>query len=75
MCLLTGAKAPDYSTIARFRTGFLAAACKDLSCKMVRHLASLGELSQETVFIDGTKLEACASKYTFVWHKSVGKWK
>ena len=33
-----------------------------------------GELFRETVFIDGTKLEACANKYTFVWKKSVGKW-
>jgi transposase len=41
---------------------------------MIRRLAALGELSKETVFIDGTKLEACASKYTFVWKKSVGKW-
>ena len=35
----------------------------------------MNELSKETVFIDGTKLEACANKYTFVWKKSVGKWK
>lgn len=41
---------------------------------MVRKLASMKELSMETVFIDGTKLEACANKYTFVWKKSVGKW-
>jgi transposase len=34
----------------------------------------MGELSLETVFIDGTKLEACANKYTFVWKKSVGRW-
>lgn len=34
----------------------------------------MGELGKETVFIDGTKLEACANKYTFVWKKSVGKW-
>ena len=34
----------------------------------------MGELSKETIFIDGTKLEACANKYTFVWKKSVGKW-
>lgn len=34
----------------------------------------MNELSKETVFIDGTKLEACANKYTFVWKKSVGKW-
>ena len=32
------------------------------------------ELSKETVFIDGTKIEAASNKYTFVWKKSVGKW-
>ena len=41
---------------------------------MIRRLEESGELSKETVFIDGTKLEACANKYTFVWKKSVGKW-
>ncbi len=74
MWLLAGQKAPDHSTIARFRTGFLADACEDLFFQMVRRLAAMGELSKETVFIDGTKLEACANKYTFVWKKSVGKW-
>ena len=74
MWLLAGQKAPDHSTIARFRTGFLANACEDLFYQMVRKLASMKELSMETVFIDGTKLEACANKYTFVWKKSVGKW-
>ncbi len=74
MWLLAGHKAPDHSTIARFRTGFLAEACEDLFYQMVRRLATMGELSKETVFIDGTKLEACANKYTFVWKKSVGKW-
>ncbi len=41
---------------------------------MVRRLNQMGELSKETIFTDGTKLEACANKYTFVWKKSVGKW-
>ena len=71
---LAGQKAPDHSTIARFRTGFLANACEDLFYQMIRRLADMEELSKETVFIDGTKLEACANKYTFVWRKSVGKW-
>ena len=71
--LLAGQKAPDHSTIARFRTGFLADACEDLFYQMVNNLSRAGELSKETVFIDGTKLEACANKYTFVWKKSVGK--
>ena len=74
MWLLAGQKAPDHSTIARFRTGFLALACEDLFYQLVRLLMSMGEVSGETVFIDGTKLEACANKYTFVWKKSVGKW-
>ena len=74
MWLLAGQKAPDHSTTARFRTGFLADACETLFYQMVRRLEDAGELSKETVFIDGTKLEACANKYTFVWKKSVGKW-
>lgn len=74
MWLLAGHKAPDHSTIARFRTGFLADACEELFYQMVRRFAAMGELSKETVFIDGTKLEACANKYTFVWKKSAGKW-
>ena len=74
MWLLSGQKAPDHSTVARFRTGFLADACEDLFYQMVRRLEDAGELSKETVFIDGTKLEACGNKYTFVWKKSVGKW-
>ena len=32
-----------------------------------------GEISGETIFIDGTKIEASANKYTFVWKKAVTK--
>ena len=42
---------------------------------MVHRLERVGELSKETVFLDGTKLEACANKYTFVWKKSLGNGK
>ena len=74
MWLLAGQKAPDQCTIARFRSGALETACEDLFYQMVKRLADAGELSIETVFIDGTKIESCANKYTFVWKKSVGKW-
>ena len=40
---------------------------------MSNALFDLGEISGETIFIDGTKIEACANKYTFVWKKSVTK--
>lgn len=36
MWLLAGQKAPDHSTIARFRTGFLADACESLFYQMVK---------------------------------------
>ena len=74
MWLLVGQKAPDHSTIARFCTGFLAGACENLFYQMVKRLSQAGKLSKKMVFLDGTKLEACANKYTFVWKKSVGKW-
>ena len=72
--LLAGYKAPDHSTIARFRVGFLGYACENLFYQMVSRLFNAGELSKETVFIDGTKLEACANKYTYVWKRAVSKW-
>ncbi len=39
----------------------------------VRYLEAQGETDHETVFIDGTKLESRAGRYTFVWRKSVEK--
>ena len=30
-----------------------------------------GELSADTLFIDGTKIESFANKYKFVWKKAV----
>lgn len=73
MWLLAGQKALDHSTIARFRTRFLADVCENLFYQIVRRLEESGKLSKETVFIDGTKLETCANKYTFVRKKSVKK--
>lgn len=73
MYLLQGAPAPDYSTIARFRSIHFAPVAEKIMAKMTNFLAENGELSLENLFIDGTKLEAAANKYTFVWKKSVTK--
>ena len=71
--LLAGAKAPDHSTIARFRTTFLKTACEDLFYQLGRILLKTGEGSGENLFVDGTKIESRANKYTFVWRKAVAK--
>ncbi|PRR78301.1 Transposase DDE domain protein [Clostridium liquoris] len=40
---------------------------------MTIFLYDIGEISGDSIFIDGTKMEACANKYTFVWKKAVSK--
>ncbi|MBR5163113.1 MAG: IS1182 family transposase [Schwartzia sp.] len=73
MYLLEGKPAPDHAKVARFRRLHLAPCMKETFAEMTALLASMGELSEEQLFIDGTKIESCANKYTFVWKKSVTK--
>lgn len=73
MFLLEGAPAPDHATFARFRSIHFAPCAKHILAEMSNALFELGEISGETIFIDGTKIEACANKYTFVWKKAVTK--
>ena len=71
--LLEDRKAPDHSTLARFRTGRCKEAVEDLFYQFVRKLEEAGETDHKAVFLDGTKLESRAGRYTFVWRKSVEK--
>jgi len=73
MYLLERESAPDHSTIARFRSGRLGEAIESLFMQLVAQLKDAGELSLLNVFVDGTKEEANAGRYTFVWKKSIGK--
>jgi transposase len=73
MWLLQGEPVPDYSTFARFRTGRTKEAVEDLFYQFVRRLEALGETEHDEVFIDGTKLESRANRYTFVWRKTTEK--
>ena len=75
MYLLEGRPAPDHNTIARFRRDHLPYAVEDLLKQMVKLLVDCGEISFEesAVFIDGTKIEANANRYSFVWKTAVTK--
>ena len=73
MFLLEGHKAPDHATLARFRSLHFAPCSKRILAEISNMLFDMGEISGETIFIDGTKIEACANKYTFVWKKAVTK--
>ena len=73
MYLLEGLPAPDHATVARFISIHLSACAKELMAKTDGILLDIGEISGENIFIDGTKIESAANKYTFVWKKTVTK--
>lgn len=72
--LLNGAKAPNYHAICRFRKQHLRNCAEEMFNQLVKHLANIGEICFEHLFVDGTKIEANANKYSFVWKKSVSKY-
>lgn len=73
MFLLEGAPAPDHATLARFRSIHFAPCCQKILAEVTQYLQDIGEISGDAIFIDGTKIEACANKYTFVWKKAITK--
>ena len=70
---LAGGNKPDFRTINRFRSSRLKKTLEQVFSAMVEVLLEAGLISLEDCFVDGTKVEANANKYTFVWKKSVQK--
>jgi transposase len=73
MYLLEGKPAPDHATIARFISLHLSQCSKKTLAEVTGLLKDYGEISGEHLFIDGTKIESAANRYTFVWKKAVTK--
>lgn len=66
---------PTYRTINRFRVNpavqeLLRQCFVQFRCQLVQE----GLIEDEAIFIDGTKIEANANRFTFVWHKSIEKY-
>ena len=72
MWLLGDEPVPDHSTIMRFKQR-CAEEIEDLFYQHVRLLEKQGETDHEVVFVDGTKLESRAGRYTFCWRGTVEK--
>lgn len=71
--LLQGQKAPEHNTIARFRSERLSDCIENLFNQLIAKLGEMNEIKYENIFIDGTKIEANANRYTFVWKKAIKK--
>ena len=72
--LLDGVPAPSHFEIARFRSKRLAECADEIFNQLVTMLHEMGEIEYEHLFVDGTKIEANANKYSFVWKKSTNKY-
>jgi transposase len=73
MWLLNGKKAPDSATFARFQNERLVEVMEDLFYQLINKLAQMNEVKFANIFVDGTKIEANANRYTFVWKKVIEK--
>ena len=72
MYLLRNQKAPDHNTINRYRKR-LSIVIEELLSELVMKLYESGEIDFENLMIDGTKIEANANRYSFVWKGSIEK--
>lgn len=67
---LSGGNTPDFRTINRFRSD-MKDVIEDVFYEVVRFLLQHGYIRLDNYFLDGTKIEANAGRYTFVWNKAV----
>lgn len=72
---LSAMSRPDHNTINRFRSERLKGEIKAIFTQIVLLLEKEGLVSLETTFVDGTKIEANANRYTFVWGRAIKKHK
>lgn len=70
---LTGFQKPDFRTINKFRSEKLKNSIEEIFVAAVKLLNRKGYVSLEKYFVDGTKIESAANRYTFVWKKAVEK--
>jgi transposase len=70
MWLLEWHRVPDHNMIARFIN---AVDINNILVKVNNYLIECGEINFEYGFVDGTKFEANANRYTFVWKGAIEK--
>ena len=72
---LTGNVQLDFMTINRFRSERLKGVIDDIFTEVVDLLLREGYIKFENYFLDGTKIESSAGKYSWVWGKNTQRYK
>lgn len=67
---LGGTLIPDFRTINNFRSRRLVGTFEGLFTQVVELLVEEGLVTLDVQYIDGTKIESSANRYTFVWKRA-----
>lgn len=68
---LSGMQRPDHNTINCFRSGKLKNTLRQIFTQIVQLFVSEQMVTLNKCYTDGTKIEANANRYTFIWGKSI----
>jgi len=75
MRVLQGKPVPDHNRFWSFiKHRLQGEAAENLFYQLVDYLLETGEIDLANLFVDGTKIEANANRYSFVWKKSTTKY-
>jgi transposase len=72
---ISGNNRPDFRTINRFRSSVMNEGIEVVFTEVLQYLIEEGYVTLEHYFLDGTKIEANANKYKWVWAKSTARYK
>ena len=72
---LSGMQRPDFRTINNFRSGTLKTLIEKVFAEVLGFLIEQNYVKLENYFVDGTKLQADANRYTAVWASNTTRYK
>jgi transposase/uncharacterized FlaG/YvyC family protein len=72
---LCGMQQPDHNTLNRFRNSQLKQTVKDVFAQILAMLVEQGYVRLEEYYVDGTKIESVAGRYTYVFAKNTERYK
>ena len=72
---LSGNQQPDHNSLNRFRSSRMKQTVKDVFAQVLYLLIEQGRVHLNDYYIDGTKMESVAGRYTFVWAKNTARYK
>jgi transposase len=72
---LSAGNRPDFRTINEFRSKRLKRVVDEVFTSLLMELLDLGYVKLEHYFVDGSKFQANANKYSYVWAKNTRRYK